>query len=148
MGIRLRDDEKLIKEIDFHWLSYLYSLLWLLMFGLISLLFVWVGWWKTGLVFFVFGFPPLLWRRFENYCKCYALTNQRVYIEKGVISKTKLDLPLDKINDVLVEQNVLHRIFGGGHVEIMTGNDQHRSLHNVSDPEVFKDLLSRHLPRS
>lgn len=87
----------------------------------------------------VFGFVRmtirwLVWRSEE-----YLITNHRVMKVEGLISKRSADSSLEKVNDAVLTQGLLGRIFGFGSLDIMTAAestvDQFRMLR---DPKAFK----------
>ena len=53
--------------------------------------------------------PLLRWRT-----TCYELTNRRLRLRAGIISRTGRDFPLSKISDVSFQQGLLDRLLGCG----------------------------------
>ncbi len=79
----------------------------------------------------------LQWR-----CEQFILTSRRVIHCKGVLNKSILDSSLDKINDVILRQSWLGRIFGFGTIEILTASDQAiNQLERISKPIDFKRAM-------
>jgi uncharacterized membrane protein YdbT with pleckstrin-like domain len=64
------------------------------------------------IVFFVAG-PLLRWRTTS-----YELTNRRLRLRAGIISRTGRDFPLTKISDVSFSQGLLDRLLGCGRLVI------------------------------
>lgn len=79
-----------------------------------------------GWVAIVISLLPLLlvaqvvlqWR-----AKQYFITTRRVVEVEGITDKHIRDSALEKVNDVELDQSLLGRLLGWGHVEIITGSD-------------------------
>ena len=121
--------------------------------GLIIWLLGWfkaVGWlntllgWAT-LVFFVIGAAwvtrvYLFWQSQD-----YVVTTRRVLKAEGIVNKTSADSSLEKINDAILHQGFLGRIFDWGDLRILTASDEvaddYRMLHHA--PTFKKTMLNQ-----
>lgn len=56
------------------------------------------------------------WRRFT-----YEVTDSELVIERGLLNRTRRSIPLERIQDVGIEQGPLSRIFGLAEVRVETG---------------------------
>ncbi|UUX98844.1 PH domain-containing protein [Sphingomonas sp. J315] len=56
------------------------------------------------------------WRRFT-----YAVTDSELVVERGLLNRTRRSIPLERIQDVGIEQGPLSRIFGLAEVRVETG---------------------------
>ena len=92
-------------------------------------------------------FYPFCTKWLENKCKSYVVTNQRLYLEEGILSKSKKDIPLAKINDVVLEQSLFQRLVGAGDIVILTGNDVALRISFIDKPNEFKDAISAMVTR-
>ena len=54
----------------------------------------------------------------------YIVTNRRVLKVEGILNKRSADSSLEKINDAVLEQNLVGRIFGYGDLDILTAADE------------------------
>ncbi len=77
-----------------------------------------------------FGIPFLRWRT-----TIYELTNRRLRLRFGVISRTGRDFPLNRISDVSFRQGLIDRLFGCGTLVVESPGDQGR-LELAEIPEV------------
>jgi uncharacterized membrane protein YdbT with pleckstrin-like domain len=151
MAIVLRDKEEIVGEVNFHWSAFITAKIWAFMGGFAYLgMFINLGsedlatkptsgsfvW--TGVIFF----GPFVYKWLQNKFKVYVVTNQRVYIEEGILAKSKVDIPLNKVNDVSMKQGVLQRMFGSGNIMVLTGNDKPTVLKDIDKPDVFKNNIS------
>jgi uncharacterized membrane protein YdbT with pleckstrin-like domain len=70
----------------------------------------------------------------------FTITDQRVLLLSGVISRTSKVIALDRVQDVSTRQRVLGRIFNYGTVEIdAAGAAGAESLDHVPRPNDFRD---------
>jgi uncharacterized membrane protein YdbT with pleckstrin-like domain len=53
----------------------------------------------------------------------YIVTNRRVIQTDGIVNKHVIDSSLEKVNDVVLEQSALGRVFNYGTVEILTASE-------------------------
>ncbi len=61
-------------------------------------------------------FTWLGWRRFT-----YAIGDEELVIERGVLNRSRRSIPLERIQDVSIERKLLHRLFGLAEVRVETG---------------------------
>ena len=87
-------------------------------------------------------FCPYIYRRLDNRLKIYAVTNQRVYIRRGIINIKEKDIPLAKVNDVQISQSFIQRLFAAADVVIQVGNDESRIyVEDINHPREFRDTI-------
>jgi len=69
----------------------------------------------------------------------YLVTNRRVIQAEGVINKHVIDSSLEKVNDVVLDQSFLGRLFDYGNIEILTASEGGvNRLHQIAAPVKFK----------
>lgn len=94
------------------------------------------------LILFVFAIFPILalLRDFLEWSyEEYVITNRRVIQAQGVLSKHVIDSALDKVNDVVLSQSFLGRLFDYGDIEILTASESGVNLfHSIAHPLRFK----------
>ncbi len=106
--------------------------------------------WPDAPVFFpyVFGVLALVtvlsmvgdFLRWHN--EAFIVTTFRVLHVSGFLSKRILDSSLNKINDVILQQSWLGRIFGYGTIKILTASDEViNTLDRISNPIAFKQAM-------
>lgn len=77
-------------------------------------------------------------RRFDQ----VIVTNFRVLHAQGILSKKVLDSSLEKVNDVVLTQSFVGRLFDFGSVEILTASDSGiNMLKWISQPVAFKRAM-------
>jgi uncharacterized membrane protein YdbT with pleckstrin-like domain len=153
MAISLRQNEEIKCKAYFHWASYILPGIWAFFWGAAPLIgfvgmalerspeqqslvgpFIWM---------LIFAFFPLMYAWLKNNTRAYVVTNQRLYVEEGILSKTKTDIPLAKINDISFDQGIFQRLFGTGNILVMTGNDKPTKIKNLDFPDQFRETLSK-----
>lgn len=72
------------------------------------------------------------------------ITNERIVIEQGFWTKIRDDIEIFRIRDVVVKQNLWHRLFGIGDVVIksMEGrSEEQHVLKGVPDPVAVSETI-------
>jgi uncharacterized membrane protein YdbT with pleckstrin-like domain len=54
----------------------------------------------------------------------YVVTNRRVLMRNGVLSRTGRDVPLTRVNDVSFKRSMVERIFGSGTLIVESAGDR------------------------
>jgi uncharacterized membrane protein YdbT with pleckstrin-like domain len=72
----------------------------------------------------------------------FVITNRRVIQLSGVLNKDVVDSSLEKVNDVMLDQSFLGRIFGYGDLEVLTASEIGvNKIRRISDPVRYKIAL-------
>ena len=74
----------------------------------------------------------------DRYTDEFAITNKRVVIKTGLISRKTVELNLSKIESVNVDQTFMGRIFGFGNITIIGIGGTHEFFVNFSKPLEFR----------
>jgi len=90
--------------------------------------------WKGLLSLFIVPFIEYITNEF-------AITNQRVIIKVGFISRRIFEINIDKIESIYVNQNLWGRIFGYGTVVITGSGGTKDYFHNISNPLEFRNRV-------
>jgi hypothetical protein len=132
-----------------HWLSVVLDsrlgiLLWVGTVALIALIFIFdpkdtareiMNW--LVILTLLGGILVLAWRWWEWQAQEYLVTNRRLVNTSGIINKRSADSSLEKINDAVLEVNLLGRLLGYGDLKILTaaeaGIDRYRMLNRATD---------------
>jgi membrane protein YdbS with pleckstrin-like domain len=101
---------------------------------------------KTGLVLGL-GLVPPLWSLgqalIQKWTTRYRLTNHRLFIERGLLSRRHDELELIRVDDVSVRQNIVQRLFDVGTVTVLstdTSNPE-QVLEGIPRPLEIKELV-------
>ena len=73
----------------------------------------------------------------------YKLTNERLIIKRGFISRRIEEIELYRVNDVALKQSIMERMFGLGDVRLETtdATTPEAQVLDVQNPERVKDLI-------
>jgi uncharacterized membrane protein YdbT with pleckstrin-like domain len=126
--------EKQVIKSRVHWSNLIAPSLWALVWAGILL--------NHPVLYLIIGCVPLAKQWLENKFTYYTLTDLSLIIETGWIISSKKEIPLMKINDLELSQNIIQKIYGAGTIIIMTGNDLQIVLKNIENSKLFKDQLS------
>ena len=76
----------------------------------------------------------------------YTLTNERLKIEYGLLSRQTEEIELYRVQDLTVERTMFDRMFGVGNIIIHAGDTTGGTtvLYDVADVEAVKDLIRDH----
>ncbi|MBD8390405.1 PH domain-containing protein [Dysgonomonas sp. BGC7] len=91
----------------------------------------------AGLLILFFEIVSLLSRILIKVGSSYAVTNKRVVLKTGVISRRAVDLVLAKCEGLHIKQSVLGRIFNFGTITVTTGGVS-SSYPYIANPMAFK----------
>lgn len=91
------------------------------------------------------GFFRLLYVYFSYTSTNYAITNRRVMLESGIISKQISEMSLTKIELVEVEQSLLGRMLDYGTVIVRGTGGSGIFFHGIEKPFSFRNLLQEQI---
>jgi uncharacterized membrane protein YdbT with pleckstrin-like domain len=136
----LREGEKIKFRSFLHWVIFLR---WLFLAFIISFIIITAG--VNGLVVvLVIGFCltiPIIQYKTSEFC----VTNKRVIIKIGFISRKTIEMNLDKVEGVSYDQSILGRILGYGTIYVRgTGGTPQRS-DTVSSPMLFQKAVNQEI---
>ena len=81
----------------------------------------------------------------------YIITNKKVFVKAGVLSKRQREIPFSMITDVTVSQGVLEQIFGLYRLGIQTagmgGRSTAVSFLGIADANTPKIIISEHMKK-
>lgn len=97
-----------------------------------------------GITLLFLGLVSLVQRVFVKVGSVYAVTNRRVIIKTGVISRRTVELVLAKCKGIQIRQDVLGRIFGYGSIMVTTGGTTNRYYY-VANPFQFKRTINEQI---
>jgi len=146
----LTDGEEIVREFRPHWRLLVIPAGWTILFGA-AIIAAWVylpdwdivKWIVTGagvVAFFILGLYPFITWWFT----WYVLTDERLITRKGVLARKGKEIPLENINDVTFNQNILERVLRSGDLMVESAGEHGQSrFADIPDPEAFQSLLYR-----
>jgi len=142
--------ERLVHRASLHWMVFAPAAT-LALAGVVILAFLsgyrWIGGLLAGLGL-VMAVKPYILLRFSE----FGVTDRRVLVKLGLVSRESLDQLLDKVEAVQVEQDILGRIFGYGTLTVIGTGGTRETFPRISDPFAFRRaiqerILALHGPR-
>lgn len=96
-----------------------------------------------GIILFVLiiGIPLLLAAWIRSVTTELAVTNKRVIIKTGWISRRTLEMNLGKIENIGVDQGILGRILGYGTIIVIGTGGTREPFPNIADPLGFRKAV-------
>jgi len=94
--------------------------------------------WPVIFSFVLIGIPWLIAAILQKKTTEMAVTNKRVIIKTGIISRRTIEMNLSKIENIEVNQSLIGRIFGYGIITIVGTGGTHEPFKNVSQPLDFR----------
>ena len=113
----LPENEEIELPITFHWTH--------LVLAWLSLVFL--GWLLIGIFIFIA-------RYIEKWTTERALTNKRLIIKRGLISRKTEEISCNRIEEVNLSQTIIQRILGSGDILIRGVGAGEIFLRNIDDP--------------
>lgn len=74
----------------------------------------------------------------DKYTDEFAITNKRVIIKTGLISRKTFEMNHSKIESVNVEQGVLGRLLGYGTIRVVGSGGTKEAFSKIQNPLVFR----------
>lgn len=100
-----------------------------------------VRWYAIILMFTVVLFPMGFWKWLQLRKTEQVLTNKRVIVKRGVVSRTTDEILLKAVESVTYDQSILGRFLNYGTVTISGRGTTHVKLHWMEDPLQVKRLI-------
>jgi uncharacterized membrane protein YdbT with pleckstrin-like domain len=143
----LSDDEHVIVSFRQHWKLLIIPIGWFILAVVLLWFVIWLFPWAWAEWFFVAvivgGGIWLIARPVIDWVVTrYVLTNERLLTRRGLIAKSGVELPLERITNVNFSQTILERLLGGGDLLIETAGSTGQSrFSNIPRPDEFAKLL-------
>lgn len=77
----------------------------------------------------------------------YAVTNRRVLVKRGYLSRRTVETLLAKIESVKLEQGMLDRLFGSGTIITVGTGGTHEPLYCLRNPMAFRRRIEEAIAR-
>ena len=121
----LPDNETIEMEIAFHWTHSLIA--WLTLFFL--------GWLIVGIFIFISMY-------IEKWTTERALTNKRLVIKRGLISRQTEEMSFNRIEEVNLKQSILQRLLGTGNIRVTGTGSGEVVMKTIDDPLAVQKKLN------
>ena len=149
----LNENEELIVDLNPHWWHFAAPLAGLVLATALAVLLsrlanaIAASWfdslnkWATILIVGA-ALVNLIVRMLEWSTTHFVVTSDRVIFRQGVIGKTGIDIPLERVNNVSIHQSVLERMVGAGDLLIESGGEDGQQLFtDISSPAEVQNII-------
>ena len=126
-------DERVVYQAQIHWIIFT----WPALFAVVGLLLLSQSAQAGGLFFalsLLLSINPLI----QYLTSEFAVTNKRVLVKVGFISRHTLELLLSKVETIGVDQSILGRILGYGTIVVIGTGGTRESFKAIADPLGFR----------
>jgi uncharacterized membrane protein YdbT with pleckstrin-like domain len=144
----LNDDETISVDLHPHWFHFLEPALALagsIVLGIVALLLDGGAGTALGWISLVLIIGTALWlvgRYITWTTSHFVVTNHRIIYRSGWIQKNGIDIPLDRVNNVLNSQGLLERMFGAGDLLIESaGESGQQRFSDISNPQKVQNQI-------
>lgn len=101
-------------------------------------------------VLMIIGFLILFFTYLKVVTDEFAITNQRLIIKTGVISRDTLELNLTKVETISVSQGLFGRLFGSGTISVRGTGSTLSTISCIAEPfefrRIFQQTIGRDIP--
>jgi len=142
----LLDDEKVIYQAKLHWIIFIWPIIWVVVS--IPFFTLKVGSATAGGIVIAFAVLTAIGPYINYLTSEFGVTNQRVIIKTGFISRDSSDIMLTKVEGVLVDQEIIERILGYGSLTVSGAGGTKEPFHKISDPLEFREQIEEQIVNS
>jgi uncharacterized membrane protein YdbT with pleckstrin-like domain len=143
----LQPDEQVRYTTNIHWIIYLPGVGVLILAGLaywlalreVAAASLWIA---IAIVLAIIAALMLLSAWFRRFITEIAVTNRRIIYKRGFISRSTIEMQMDKVESVDVEQSIVGRIFGYGDIIIRGVGVGIEPLKNIDSPIEFRNHVT------
>jgi uncharacterized membrane protein YdbT with pleckstrin-like domain len=145
----LNDDETVAVDLHPHWIHFaepVVALVGSILLGIISLFFD--GGLRTALgwisIVLIIGTAMWTVKRYIDWATShFVVTNFRVIYKSGWIRYSGIDIPLDRVNNVLISQGVIERAVGAGDLVIESaGESGQQRFSDIRHPGRVRNIIN------
>ena len=141
VNAHLDPGESVIYETSLHWIVYLSPVL-LVGVGLVfSLPGTIPGMSYGGLAILAVGLIGLLAAWIRQTSSEFAVTNRRVIIKVGFLSRRTIELNMSKVESVQVDQDIFGRLLNYGTITVMGTGGTREPFALINDPMAFRHAV-------
>jgi uncharacterized membrane protein YdbT with pleckstrin-like domain len=75
----------------------------------------------------------------------FVVTTDRVIFRSGVLAKSGIEIPLERINTVVFNQGIFERMLGAGDLEIESAGETPSHFENIRKPDIVQAEIYRQM---
>ena len=139
----LMNAENILYRSKLHWVVFLWPLIWFI----VAIIFF-IGGGDTASIGDLFVLIAILTgiASFINYTTSeFGITNKRVIVKVGFISRNSIEVLLNKVEGIQVKQGILGRILGYGSITVSGTGGTKDPFHKISAPLEFRKKVQEQI---
>lgn len=107
----------------------------------------WTARWVAAIVIAAWGLKAIWNVVMHVYQTRYRLTTERLFIDRGILSRTTDQIELIRVDDVRVRQRLLDRLFLIGSIDILSTDvsDAKTSIIGIQKPDEVAEHIRSHM---
>ncbi|MFT3853269.1 MAG: PH domain-containing protein [Ilumatobacteraceae bacterium] len=146
----LNEGETIALDMHPHWWYFwepALTLIAILIVGIILLVVDTPHWFSTGakwlvIIAIVLSACWLVSRYMKWISTNFVITSNRIIFRQGIVSKSGVEIPLDRVNNVNFHQTILERVLGAGDLLIESGGEDGQSrFTDIRHPDRVQNLI-------
>jgi uncharacterized membrane protein YdbT with pleckstrin-like domain len=135
--------ETVVYQASLHWIVYLGAVIMLgvgVVFALPGRL---PGGSYAGLAILAVGFIGLLAAWIRQVSSEFAVTDRRVIIKTGFVSRRTIELNMSKVESIQVDQNIIGRLLNYGTITVIGTGGTKEPFQMIDDPLAFRHAVQQ-----
>lgn len=142
----LKTDEKILAIAKTSWVIMLLILILQLMITALCVMIIYFedicsGWEPIAIIAFACFLLVPLFKLCVSWLREYVVTNNRIIIKRGIISRNTKELRFGKVESCEVEQGILGRLFGYGEICVKGTGGNEDSEYYIDNPLKFRQYI-------
>ena len=142
----LNDGEEIDADLHPHWWHFaepVGALVGAVILGILMMIWDAADWLMWIPIVLILGCAAWTIQRYVGWVSTnFVVTNQRVIFREGILTKTGIEIPLDRVNTVHFSQRLVERLLGAGDLMIESaGTDGQQRFTDVRDPSRVQRLI-------
>ena len=130
----LQAGEEIKYKADIHWYIFVYPAILLLLGAFFSSA-------QTGFIYYIGLLFQLIKRVLLKMGAEYVVTNKKVILKSGILSRDALELILSKCEGLRINQSIMGRILGFGSIVVTTGGATNQ-FNFIANPMKFRNEIN------
>jgi len=133
--------EEIVRRAKLHWIIYLPAIAWAALAIALFILLAGKDSYIAVGICAVLAIYTLVKALLEVWGSDFAVTNKRLILKRGIISRSTVEMLLTKCEGVSVDQGIIGRILGYGTIITTTGGVTNR-FKKIADPVGFRNTIN------
>ena len=101
---------------------------------------------QIGILAFVVGIGGLISAQITRSTSEFAVTNRRVIVKTGWLSRRTMEMNLSKIESIDVDQSIVSRVLGYGRITVVGTGATREPFERIANPMEFRRAVQTQTP--